>query len=136
MGIRRSQQGIAAWLVTWEWTGDYAKADRKIAAVLNPHWSAERVRQYVEFIYVNSSYSISEQIRYAKNRSFNPYPAKFVSVEEDIPPWEGQITCGHNPCLFARLVNNLRSTGEPDEEAKVVWTERPKPDFTKFPRTR
>ncbi len=46
--------------------------------------------------------------------------------------WQGQITCGHNPRLFARLVDNLQTTGGPDEEAKVVWTERPKPDFAKI----
>ena len=132
MGITRSQKGIVAWLVTWEWTGNHAKPDRKIAAILNPHWSADRIRQIVEFIYANSCYSISEQIRYAKNRKLNPYPAKYTSIEG--VPWEGQITCGHNPSLFARHVDNLAVTGEPDEEGGVIWTERPKPDFPKILR--
>jgi hypothetical protein len=129
---KRSRKGITAWLVTWQWVGDHAKPERKIAAILNPHWSPDRVREYVEFMYVNSHYSISERIAYAKNRSFNPYPAKFACVN-DIP-WNGQITCGHNPWLFARLVDNLAATGEPDDEEKVVWTERPKPNFDKISR--
>jgi len=114
--------------VTWEWVGDHAKPERKIAAILNPHWSPDRVREYVEFIYANSHYSISEQIAYAKNRSFNPYPAEFMPVRGGVQ-WQGQIICGHNPWLFARLVDNLVATGESDDEDKVVWTERPKPDF-------
>lgn len=69
---------------------------------------------------------------YAKNRTFNPYPAEFERVNG--VTWEGQITCGHNPWLFARLVDNLANTGEPDDEATVVWTERPKPDFDKISR--
>jgi hypothetical protein len=115
--------------VTWEHCGNHAKPKRRIAAILNPHWSARRVREYVEFIYVQSHYAISEQISYAKNRSFNPYPAWFVPLEGI--PWEGQIICGHNPRLFARLVDNLQATGEPNEESKVVWSERPRPNFGK-----
>ena len=129
---KRSRKGIKAWLVTWEWVGDHAKPERKVAAILNPHWSPDRVREHVELIYVNSYYSISERIAYAKNRSFNPYPALFVRI--DGIQWQGQITCGHNPLLFARLVDNLTATGEPDDEERVVWTERPKPDFDKISR--
>jgi hypothetical protein len=127
-GSKRSIKGITAWLVTWEWVGDHAKPERKIAAILNPRWSPDRVREYVEFIYANSYYSISERIDYAKNRSFNPYPAEFMRVRGGVQ-WQGQIICGHNPWLFARLVDNLVATGESDDEDKVVWTERPKPDF-------
>jgi hypothetical protein len=122
-----------AWLVTWEWEGAHAKPERRIAAILNPRWSPDRVRKYVELIYVNSCYSHSERIAYAKNRSFNQYPAEFVSVNG--VPWEGEIICGHNPWLFARLVDNLAATGEPDDEEGVVWTERCKPDFDRSEQT-
>lgn len=130
-GGKHSRIGISAWLVTWEWAGDHAKSERKIAAVLNPHWFPDRVREYVEFIYVNSSYAISERIAYAKNRSFNPYPAQFMRLAGGIP-YEGEIICGDNPWLFARRVDHLAATGEPDCEEAVVWTERPRPDFDKM----
>ena len=123
---KRSSKGITAWLVTWEWAGDHAAVERRIAAILNAHWSGARVREHVELIYVNSSYSILERISYAKNRSFNPYPAEFVKVHGI--PWEAQIICGHNPWLFGRMVDNLRA-GTEDDEDTLVWTERPKPDF-------
>ncbi|MFA5115680.1 MAG: hypothetical protein WC486_00150 [Candidatus Omnitrophota bacterium] len=127
---KRSKKGIAAWLVTWECVGDHAKPERKIAAIFNPRWSAERIREYVELIYVNSYYSISERISYAKNRRFNPYPAEFARING--VTWQGQITCGPNPFLFARLVDNLVAADDSDDEERIVWTERPKPDCNKL----
>jgi hypothetical protein len=115
--------------VTWDWLGDHAKPQFKIAAVLNPRLSPDRVRDYVELMYVNSCYSVSEKIDYAKARQLNPYPAEFASVNG--VRWKGQITCGHNPWLFARLVDGLVATGEPDDEDSVVWTERSRPKFDK-----
>lgn len=129
---KSSRKGIKAWLVTWEGDGDHAKPERKIAAILNPHWWPRRVREYVEFIYVNSCYSVSERIAYAKNRSFNPYPAEFLHMNGVV--WRDRITCGDNPLLYARVVDNLAATGEPDDEESVVWAERPEPDFDKISR--
>ncbi len=121
---KRRGKGITAWLVTWNSVGE-DNSPQSIAAVLNPHWSARRVRDLVEVIFVNSSYSLSERIGYAKNRSFNPYPAQFSGFNGVL--WEGQIMCGANPWLFARLVDNL--IVDPDNENKVTWRERPRPDF-------
>ena len=124
----RAKKGIAAWLVTWEGLGDRSKMKRKVAAILNPHWSPRRVLEYVEFIYVINNYSIDEQIAYAKNKSFNPYPAEFNRIRG--VPWDGQIICGHNPFLYARLVDDLQSGGGGGED--IVWKDRPKPDFDKI----
>jgi hypothetical protein len=68
---------------------------------------------------------LSEQLEYANNRRFNPYPAQLL-------PRQGinfgdRLHCGHNPFLFARLVNNLRQVGDSDDEESFVWDERPLP---------
>jgi hypothetical protein len=126
---RRPTKGITAWLVTWDGVGE-ENAKQNIATILNPHWSARRVRELVEIIYVNSAYSLSERIGYAKNRSFNPYPAQFSGFNGI--RWEGQIICGDNPWLFARIVDNL--TVDPDNEQKTTWSERPIPDFEEVAR--
>jgi hypothetical protein len=110
--------------VTWEHAGSHATPSQKIAAIYNPRWSAERVRQLVELIYVESAYSLYEQIEYANNRSFNPYPAKFGELTGI--PWMGQIICGHNPWLFARLVDGLRVEDLSGDE-QAFWNERLKP---------
>ncbi len=115
-----SRKGISAWLVTWEHCGDHARPERRIAAVLSPRWSAERVREYVELLYVNSIFSLPERIAYARGKSFNPYPAKFAS-HRGVPCYD-PVICGHNPWLEARKVDNLRvDTSEGDS---VKWSER------------
>ncbi len=41
---------LKAWLVTWEWAGEYAKRDDRVVAVFNPHIGDVRVRELVEFL--------------------------------------------------------------------------------------
>ena len=118
------KKGITAWLVTWDCSGDHARPKRKIAAILNPRWSPERVRGYVEFIYVNSAYCLSERIGYANNRKFNPYPAKFMRVRGIV--CTDQIMCGDNPWLIACKVDDLSVKGDSNDEDSVVWEEKPK----------
>ena len=116
---------IKAWLVAWEWCGDHAKRDEKVAAIFNARFSSEYVRELVEFIYLSAMYSLTERAEYARDKKLNPYPAKFGTLGG--VTWEGEIRCGHNPELRARLVEDL--TVERDEHGKesAHWEERPKP---------
>jgi hypothetical protein len=115
-------RGAKAWLVTWEHMGAHAKPEERIAAVLSPRWSEERVRQFVELLYANATFSVSERIAYMKGQ-FSPYPAQFDS--------QGGVTladsvhCGANPWLFARRVNGLVVSWTSSEGA--TWQE---PDRT------
>jgi hypothetical protein len=43
-------------------------------------------------------------------------------------PWGGEIICGHNPYLRARLVDDLTIERNDDGKEEVNWKERPKPD--------
>ena len=112
---------MKAWLVTWEWAGDHAKVDDPLVAVLNPRWSASRIRELVEILYANAYYSLSERLRYANNRSFNPYPAEFGSVAG--VSFEGAIYCGHNRWLYARKVKNLRVADDKSDREHLLWSE-------------
>jgi hypothetical protein len=125
--MSRKQQGIKAWLVTWDGCGPHAEVHgaARIAAILNPRLSADRVKSIVELIYVNSSFSLSERIDYAK-RGYTPYPVQFGTLNK--VTWLGQMTCGHNPYLYARLVNGIRrDTGAPEG---ITWDERPPPNMS------
>lgn len=121
--------GTSVWLVTWDWVGDYAKPDHKIVAVFNLRWSPSMVREYVEFLYANSEYSPSERISYSQKR-FNPYPAEFSRVRG--VAFSGVIKCGHNPWLYARIVDNLHIVEEPDGTERLAWSDRPVPNFEKI----
>lgn len=112
---------MKAWLVTWEWAGDHAKVSEPVAAILNSRTSPDRVREIVEFLYANASYTLSERLACAKNKRNNPYPARFASI--DGFPWQGQITCGHNPFLFARLVEGISVQDDGTPEGRLVWKE-------------
>jgi hypothetical protein len=121
--VRRKMK---AWLVTWEWAIDNAKRDEKVAAVFSPHWGPNRVREFVEFLYMTENYTVSERMACALPKGQNPYPAEFGRTPEGIP-WTGEIECGHHPFLFARLVDDLMVEFITDGEEKVTWKERPKP---------
>jgi len=118
----RQRRLMKAWLVTWEWDGEHAKVDNPVAAILNSRTSAERVRELVEFIYVNEAFSLSERLAYAKNKNNNPYPAKFGSIDDS--HWQGQVFCGDNPFLYARPVEDLHVEDDGSPEGKLVWREQ------------
>ncbi|OGJ64490.1 hypothetical protein A3C37_01770 [Candidatus Peribacteria bacterium RIFCSPHIGHO2_02_FULL_53_20] len=112
---------MKAWLITWEWIGDHAAMPEKVVAILSPHWSDEKVREYVEVLYSNLTYSFSERMSYAKRKKDNPYPAKFDM-------YGGRIHCGHNPSLYARKVENLRVSSNEDGSESLSWDEIPIPE--------
>ena len=112
---------MKAWLVTWEWGGEHARVEDPIAAIINSRTSPERVRELVEFIYVHSWFSFKERLAYAKNKKGNICPATFNSIEG--VPFTGQITCGFNPFLYARLVEGIHIKDDGSPEGKLEWRE-------------
>jgi len=51
-----------------------------------------------------------------------PYPAEFTTLEG--VKWEGEILCGHNPCLRARLVDNLIISTDETGNEMASWKDR------------
>jgi len=123
---KRRPRKIKAWLVTWEWIGDHAKRDDKVAAILNPRLSGKRVREFVELFYLNTFYSLGERIAYTVNKKENPYPARFMDIGG--VPWTGAIYCGDNPFLIARLVDDLAVERDGHGEETATWKDRHKPN--------
>ena len=109
---------MKAWLITWDWTGDVAAVADEVAAILNPRYSTERVADIVEFLYAKRNATASELVAYAARAAKNPYrPGRQFS---------GGITCGHNPCLHARIVDDLSvSTDVETGIETITWTELP-----------
>ena len=117
----RQQKGLKAWLVTWEWCGDHAKPAERVAEILSPRLHPERVREIVELRY-NRESSLSEKVAWRLRKKKQPYPAEFASVEG--VRWHGQIICGHNPSLLARLVDNLVINVTAEGSQNATWTDR------------
>lgn len=112
MGIGRKRKIVCelqgAWLITWEWAGDHARPPKEMVSIINSHTPAEWVQRYVEQIYADQKYDLSEQCAHAKpkQKQFNPYPAKLYGGYYERP--HIHITCGHNPSLLARKVKNIK----------------------------
>jgi hypothetical protein len=119
--MKSISKGRKAWLVTWEWCGDHAKREPKVAAVFRPQLSGERVRELVEILYGYSEYSLLERVNFTLSPKTNPYPARFGDVNG--VQRAGMIHCGHHPFLLARRVDDL-VIGEKDDAS---WTERKPP---------
>jgi hypothetical protein len=107
---------MKAWLVTWEWLSNEATVADHIAAILNSRWSIQRVAQTVEFLYIKGTACASDMAAYARRSTSQPY-----RVEGD---FNGRMTCGHNPWLFARLVSNLKVSIDPETRLETIaWIE-------------
>jgi hypothetical protein len=123
--MAHSRNGISAWLVTWEHAAGHVKPQEKVAAVLSPRLSGQKVLEVVELLYANAEYDPSDRIAIAKSRKNNPYKAEFGWLEG--MRWEGHIVCGHNPMLEARRVRNLRAVPNATGQERFDWDERPLP---------
>lgn len=117
----KSLKGYSAWLVTWEWSGNHARPDHKVVEILDPRLPPERVRQIVELLYHQNAL-LREKVAWRLLRRKQPYAAEFQILEGT--QWRYDITCGHNPWLHARLVDNLRIETDAEDNETAVWTDR------------
>lgn len=120
----RKQRGVSAWLVTWEWIGEHAKCERKVAEILDPRFSPEKVREIVELHYHRTA-TLDEKIAWRLRKGNQQYPAKFQTIEG--LEWRDQIICGHNPWLLARLVDELVVERDSEEREIATWQDRSSP---------
>lgn len=100
-----------AWLLIWEWIGDHAAVEDRIAGILLPRLSSEKITEIVEYIYALHAYSLSELAYYAKRPKDNSYKARWES---------NHCYCGHNPSLHANYVYNLVVIEDPDSGLETI----------------
>ena len=117
---------MMAWLITWNWSGNHEQLENPIAAILDYRLPAEEVREIVELLFLNRYASLSERLAYARDRKNNPYPAEFETID-GIPVNTG-MTCGHNPWLYARIVDNIILNIAIDGKESLSWKERERPE--------
>jgi hypothetical protein len=121
-----------AWVIRREWCGDHAAVEQPVAAMLRPQTSADQVRRVVELLYAARQYQPDEMLDAIRRTGHNPYPARLGTVNFDPDgsartygvPWEGEISCGHNPFLLARLAT-VRPVG--DGSGRIAWEDDPRP---------
>jgi hypothetical protein len=94
---------------------------KKIVEILSPRTAPQRVREIVELLYHRES-SLTETVAWRLLKQAQAHPAEFLIIEG--MRCTGQIICGHNPWLFARLVDNLIINTNADGNETASWTDR------------
>lgn len=85
------------------------------------------MREFVELIWVLSGLTLAEQMSVMWPRHGRvPYPARYGQTR-DGDPWDGEILCGGDPYLRARIVDDLSVERGPDGGQTTTWRERPRP---------
>ncbi|MCK4829553.1 hypothetical protein KA005_78230 [bacterium] len=97
--IKESIKLKRAWIITWEWMSDSASVVDSIAGIIDYRRSTKRIVDLVEFLYNLNTSNLSELAAYANNRKNIPYKAEV--------DFNGRITCGSHPFLYARQVQNI-----------------------------
>jgi hypothetical protein len=93
------------------------------------------VRRIVDALYAASEYTPAEMLEAARRGGHNPYAAELGTatlIREDgstgYVSWQGEVACGHNPRLVARLADVRRDPAS-DEAVVYVDDERPVMDL-------
>ena len=106
-----ASRGVA-WLITWEGTNP----PERLVAILHWRTSEKCIPVIVELLYALQGASVEELAEQARTPTSNPY-----RVTEDV----NGFSCGHNPHLYARLVDKLKMERDAETGAQTIsWTER------------
>lgn len=108
-----------AWLLTWEGTsGPALIPDKKIVAILSARKTYSRVADLVDLLYCRSVYSAYEMAFMANKRKQrdDQYKTIFSTLSH--------LFYGRNPCIYARVVNNLTIIKDDASTVEcITWTE-------------
>lgn len=109
---------MKSWVVEWDWTGDYAAIADKVVGFFDARKSVKNVTEIVEFLYMQSVSNLTELFEYSRNRKKAPYRAEV--------DFNGHISCGRNPSLYAQIIENIKIVKDPDTGIETIsWTTLP-----------
>lgn len=112
---------MKAWLITLEGTSEGIPIHKKVLSILPPRSPSNRVREFVEQLYVDQFLLPNERIAYLKNRRNLAYPAEIDTINGT---QVSRITCGHNPFIIARPVQNLKIVTDEQGIETFSWEKR------------
>jgi hypothetical protein len=117
------RKAIRAWVVRWEWQGERAAVEQPVAAVIRPQVGARTVKEIVGWLYAARAYEPDDMLAAIRRNGHDPYPARFGAVGG--VTWEGEIYCGHNPWLRARMATVWPKY---DGSGGIEWQDDPTPE--------
>jgi hypothetical protein len=124
-----AEDGIRAWVIRWEWSGRHAAVEQPVAAVLTPQLGGRNLLRIVEALYSAREYAPQDMLSAVRRGGHNPYRAEWGTAEINLgedkwhrAPWHGEVICGHNPFLVARLARVW-----PVGDGRIEWDDDPRP---------
>ncbi len=125
-----AKHAIRAWVIRWEWAGRHAEVKQPVAALLRPQIGDKNLLRIIEALYAAREYAPEDMLNAIRRDGHNPYRAEWGTAEIDPDqdghwrrvPWQGEVICGHNPFLVARLARVW-----PVGEGRVDWQDDPRP---------
>jgi hypothetical protein len=108
-----------AWLLTWEGTsGPLILDENKIVAIVSSKRSTSFIEDLADVLYCRTVNSAGKMAYEANKSRYRKEQYKNIFSHGD------RVFYGKNPCIFARLVSNLRITKDDEKMVEVVcWTE-------------
>jgi hypothetical protein len=145
---RRRLLGISAWIIQWvpvevadhplEEASPHSR--RRVTSILSPRISHDRVYEIAKAIYLAERADPAGMLAFVRMQrssprspSATPLTPMYAKLEANMGsrkgkdvrrlPFTGRFRIGHDPCLYARKVKNLRER----ENGTLDWDEIPMP---------
>ena len=112
---------MKAWLLTWEGTyGPALVADKKIVAIISSSRSSNVIEDMVDILYSRSVDSAYDMAFLANKRGERKSEYKHSYSQPH------RLFYGRNPCIYARIVSDLKVERDEDRKIECVrWIEPP-----------
>jgi len=115
-----------AWLITWEATPSYRLNDLRrprVVAILKPQVSGDTIKKVLPILFTSES-----RLTFTDKIGISFFRQEPYWLHED---FNGRISCGRNPELWARLVKDLYVESHEDawDHQTLHWTELAKTEI-------
>lgn len=95
-----------AWLITWEYKEQKAFSSDNLISIFDSHIGCERIANFIEQYYMANKFTLENKFFFSFRKNLNPYPVVYSRTNDGIQ-YVGDMKCGENPYIHARVVKNL-----------------------------
>lgn len=116
-----------AWLITWEDKNNLSFSVDKVIAIISSRVGSDKIASFIEQYYMVNNYTLENKFFFSSKSKFNPFSVIYAKTDEGLS-YTGDMKCGNNPYIHARIVKNLKYIFK-DSQEQLNWEDI---DFSKF----
>jgi hypothetical protein len=131
---RASKRIKRAWLITWERASHRFTTRKRFVALIGSRFSGSTVKSILKQYYVSEYLSLPEQLSYIKSkRCLYEVQLTTIAISEELQkvaslpasaPFSESMIIGGNPWLWARMVYDIQSWTDENNQEHLKWKER------------